>query len=61
MVGTLAERPFTQEIKFWTESVNTDILVGCFSTEVRFLTRLVTMMADTDIASNLSVRGEIAF
>ena len=61
----MSERPFTQKSSFGQESVNNTIfgLNSNFSTEVPFLTRLVNKLPniDTDVPSNLSVRGEIAF
>jgi cell surface protein SprA len=61
----LSERPFTQKSSFGQESVN-NTMYGIntnFSTEVPFFTRLVNKLPniDTDVVSNLSVRGEIAF
>ncbi len=61
----LNERPLTQKSNYGTESVNNTIfgLNGNFSTEVPFLTRLVNKLPniDTDVPSNLSVRGEVAW
>ena len=61
----MSERPFTQKSSFGQESVNNTIFGfnTNFSTEVPFLTRLVNKLpnVDTDVPSNLSVRGEIAF
>jgi cell surface protein SprA len=61
----MSERPYTQKSSFGQESVNNTIfgLNTNFSTEVPFLTRLVNKLPniDTDVPSNLSVRGEIAF
>ncbi|MFV8341757.1 cell surface protein SprA [Flavobacterium sp. XS2P39] len=61
----MTERPFTQKSSFGQESVNNTIygFNSNFSTEVPFLTRLVNKLPnlDTDVPSNLSVRGEIAF
>jgi cell surface protein SprA len=61
----LSERPFTQKATFGQESVNNTIFGfnGDYSTEVPFLTRLVNKLPyhDTDVASNLSLRGEVAF
>ncbi|MFV8371000.1 cell surface protein SprA [Flavobacterium sp. LB2P74] len=61
----MTERPFTQKSSFGQESVNNTIFGfnTNFSTEVPFLTRLVNKLpnVDTDVPSNLSVRGEIAF
>ncbi|MGI9551229.1 MAG: cell surface protein SprA, partial [Aurantibacter sp.] len=60
----LHERPLTQKSNFGVEPVNNTIygLNGNFSTEIPFLTRLVNKLPniDTDVPSNLSVRGEIA-
>jgi cell surface protein SprA len=61
----MTERPFTQKSSFGQESVNNTIFGfnTNFSTEVPFLTRLVNKLPniDTDVTSNLSVRGEVAF
>jgi len=61
----MTERPFTQKSSYGQESVNNTIFGfnGNFSTEVPFFTRLVNKLPniDTDVPSNLSVRGEIAF
>ncbi|WP_310380504.1 cell surface protein SprA [Flavobacterium sp.] len=61
----MTERPFTQKSSFGQESVNNTIFGfnTNFSTEVPFLTRLVNKLPniDTDVPSNLSVRGEVAF
>ena len=61
----MTERPFTQKSSFGQESVNNTIfgLNTAFSTEVPFLTRLANKLpnVDTDVPSNLSVKGEIAF
>jgi cell surface protein SprA len=61
----MSERPFTQKSNYGQESVNNTIFGfnSNFSTEVPFLTRLVNKLPnlDTDVPSNLSVRGEIAF
>ena len=61
----MTERPFTQKSSYGQESVNNTIFGfnTNFSTEVPFFTRLVNMLPniDTDVPSNLSVRGEIAF
>jgi cell surface protein SprA len=61
----LNERPFTQKSSFGQESVNNNIfgLNTNYSSEVPFLTRLVNKLPnlDTDVPSNVSVRGEIAF
>lgn len=61
----LNERPLTQKSNFGIEPVNNTIfgLNGNFSTEIPFLTRLANKLPniDTDVPSNLSLRGEIAF
>ncbi|TDW46343.1 protein involved in gliding motility SprA [Flavobacterium sp. 270] len=61
----MTERPFTQKSSYGQESVNNTIFGfnGTYSTEVPFLTRLVNKLPniDTDVPSNLSIRGEIAF
>ncbi|TDE05245.1 cell surface protein SprA [Flavobacterium sandaracinum] len=61
----MSERPFTQKSSFGQESVNNTIFGfnTNFSQEIPFLTRLVNKLPniDTDVPSNLSVRGEIAF
>jgi len=61
----LSERPFTQKSNFGQESVNNSMFGfnGNYSTEIPFFTRLVNKLpnVDTDVISNLSVRGEIAF
>lgn len=61
----MSERPFTQKSSFGQESVNNTIfgVNGNFSTEVPFLTRMVNKLPniDTDVPSNLSLRGEVAF
>lgn len=61
----MTERPFTQKSSFGQESVNNTIygFNSNYSTEVPFFTRLVNKLPnlDTDVPSNLSVRGEIAF
>lgn len=61
----LSERPFTNKTNYGQESVNNTI-VGIntnYSTEVPFLTRLANKLPniDTDVPSNLSFRGEIAY
>jgi len=69
MVGAtilkMSERPFTQKSNYGQESVNNTIygLNTSFSTEVPFLTRLVNKLPniDTDVPSNVSFRGEIAY
>lgn len=61
----LNERPLTQKSNFGVEPVNNTIfgVNGNYSTEVPFLTRLANKLPniDTDVPSNLSVRGEVAF
>ena len=61
----LNERPITQKANYNSESINNTIfgLNGNYSTEVPFLTRLVNKLPniDTDVPSNLSVRGEFAY
>ena len=61
----LNERPITQKANYGTEPINNTIfgVNGNFSTEVPFLTRLANKLPniDTDVQSNLSVRGEFAY
>ena len=61
----MSERPFTQKSNYGQESVNNTIfgLNTNFSTEVPFFTRLVNKLPnlDTDVPSNFSFRGEIAY
>lgn len=61
----LNERPLTQKSNFGVEPVNNTIfgVNSNFSTEIPFLTRLVNKLPniDTDVPSNLSVRGEVAW
>ncbi|MBO0322859.1 cell surface protein SprA [Muricauda sp. CAU 1633] len=61
----LNERPLTQKSNYGIEPVNNTIfgLNGNFSTEIPFLTRLANKLPniDTDVPSNLSLRGEVAF
>ncbi len=61
----LNEKPFTQKSSFGQESVNNNMFGfnGNYSSEIPFFTRLVNKLPnmDTDVPSNLSVRGEIAF
>ncbi|EDP72451.1 hypothetical protein FBALC1_15157 [Flavobacteriales bacterium ALC-1] len=61
----LSERPITQKANFNSEPINNTIFGfnGNYSTEVPFLTRLVNKLPniDTDVPSNLSVRGEFAY
>lgn len=59
------EKPLTQKASYGQESVNNTIfgVSTNFSTEVPFFTRLANKLPniDTDVQSNLSVRGEVAF
>ncbi|MCH4821946.1 cell surface protein SprA [Gramella lutea] len=61
----LKERPLTQKANYGYEPINNTILGFNFnySTEVPFLTRLVNKLPniDTDVKSNVSVRGEFAY
>ena len=61
----LNERPLTQKSNYGVEPVNNTIFGfnGNFSTEIPFLTRMVNKLPniDTDVPSNISVRGEIAW
>lgn len=61
----MTERPFTQKSNYGQESVNNTIFGfnANYSTEVPFLTRLANKLpnVDTDVPSNFSVRGEVAF
>lgn len=61
----LNERPLTQKADFNQEPINNTIYGVNFNynTEVPFLTRLANKLPniDTDVASNLSLRGEFAF
>ncbi len=61
----LNERPITQKATYSYEPINNTIfgINGNYSTEVPFLTRLVNKLPniDTDVASNVSVRGEFAY
>ncbi len=61
----MTERPFTQKSNYGQESVNNTIFGfnTNFSSEVPFLTRLVNKLPniDTDVPSNISFRGEVAF
>jgi cell surface protein SprA len=55
-------RPFTQKSSFGQESVNNTILDSTLIFLQKFLSRLVNKLPnDTDVPSNLSVRGEVAF
>lgn len=60
----LSERPITQKANYGTEPINNTIFGfnGNYSTEVPFLTRLANKLpnVDTDVPSNVSVRGEFA-
>jgi cell surface protein SprA len=60
-----SQKPQTQKTNYGSESVNNTMfgLNANYSTELPFLTRLVNKLPniDTDVPSNLSVRGEIAF
>lgn len=59
------ERPLTQKSSFSSEPVNNTMfgINANYSTEVPFLTRLVNKLPniDTDVESNISVRGEFAY
>ena len=61
----LHERPLTQKANFGTEPINNTIVGfdGNFSKEIPLLTRLVNKLPniETDVPSNLSVRGEFAY
>ncbi|WP_407557588.1 cell surface protein SprA [Winogradskyella sp. 4-2091] len=61
----LNERPITQKANYNSEPINNTIFGfnGNYSTEVPFLTRLANKLPniDTDVPSNLSVRGEFAY
>ncbi|MXN92282.1 cell surface protein SprA [Flavobacterium sp. Sd200] len=61
----MSERPFTSKTNYGQESVNNTIygFNTTFSTEVPFFTRLVNKLPtmDTDVPSNFSFRGEIAY
>ena len=61
----MTEKPFTQKSSYGQESVNNTIFGfnGNYSTEIPFFTRLVNKLPniDTDVPSNLSIRGEVAF
>jgi len=61
----LNERPITQKANFGTESINNTIFGfnGNYSTKVPLLTRLANKLPniDTDVESNLSLRGEFAY
>ncbi len=61
----LSEKPFTQKSNYGQESVNNTIygFNTNYATEVPFITRMVNKLpfVDTDVPSNVSVRGEVAF
>ena len=61
----LNERPLTQKSSFSSEPINNTMfgINANYSTEVPFLTRLVNKLPniDTDVESNLSLRGEFAY
>ncbi len=61
----LNERPLTQKSSYGVEPINNTIfgINANYSTEVPFLTRLVNKLPniDTDVESNLSLRGEFAY
>jgi len=61
----MTERPLTQKSSYGQESVNNSIfgINGNFSTEIPFLTRMANKLPniDTDVPSNFSFRGELAF
>ena len=61
----LHERPLTQKANFGTEPINNTIVGfdGNFSKEIPLLTRLVNKLPniETDVPSNLSLRGEVAY
>lgn len=61
----LRERPLTQKSNYSYEPVNNSIygINAVYSTDLPFLTRLVNKLPniDTDVPSNLSVRGEFAY
>ena len=61
----LHERPLTQKSNLGSESVNNTIygLNTNYSTEIPLLTRLINKFPtiDTEVPSNLSFRGEVAF
>lgn len=61
----LNERPLTQKSSFQNEPINNTMfgINGNYSTEIPFLTRLVNKLPniDTDVPSNISVRGEFAY
>ena len=59
------EKPITPKINFGAEPIN-NVMLGLnfdYNTEVPFLTKLANKLpyVDTDVASNLSVRGDFAY
>lgn len=64
-VMNLSERSITQKANYGSEPVNNTMFGfnGNFSTEAPFLTRWVNKLPniDTDVPSNVSVRGEVAY
>ena len=61
----MTERPLTTKSNYGQESVNNTIFGfnANYSTEIPFLTRMVNKLPniDTDVPSNFSLRGEVAF
>lgn len=61
----LNERPITQKANYGSEPINNTIfgINGNYATKVPFLTRLANKLPniDTDVESNLSLRGEFAY
>jgi cell surface protein SprA len=61
----MTEKPLTQKSSYGQESVNNSIfgVNTNFSTEIPFLTRMANKLpnVDTDVPSNFSFRGEVAF
>jgi cell surface protein SprA len=61
----LKERPITQKATYGFEPINNTIIGANFlyNTEVPFLTRFANKLpnVDTDVVSNLSLRGEVAY
>ena len=61
----LSERPLTQKANYGVEPVNNTMLgmSTTFSTEVPFLTRMANKLpnVDSEVMSNVSFRGEIAY
>ncbi len=61
----LNERPLTQKSNYNNEPINNTVFGfnTAYSTEVPFLTRLVNKLPniDTDVESNMSLRGEFAY